>query len=118
MFSDVFSDPPIVAGAAAALRATAPELIGDEAASIAPMPAPLPKTSRPPAAIVTKPLPANALGAATSSVPPLTVVPPVYAFVPLRVNWPLPESANALLPMMFPANVVEPEDGATVNVAG
>ena len=40
------------------------------------MPAPLPKTSRPPAAIVTNPLPANALGAAISNVPPLTVVPP------------------------------------------
>ena len=53
-----------------------------------------------------------------SSVPPLTVVPPVYVFVPLRVNSPLPESANASLPMMFPANVVEPEDGATVSVEG
>ena len=120
MFPDALSYPPIVAGIdAAALRATAPELAGDEAASNAPMPAPLPKTSRPPAAIVTNPLPENALGAAMSSVPPLTVVPPVYVFVPLRVNWPLPESANALLPMMFPANVVvEPEDGATVSVAG
>ena len=116
MFPDPLSYPPSVAGAAAALKATAPEPIGDEAASNAPMPAPLPKTSRPPAATVTSPLPASALGAAMSSVPPLTVVPPVYVFVPLRVNSPLPESANALLPMMFPAKVVEPEDGATVNV--
>ena len=59
------------------------------------MPAPLPKTSRPPAAIVTNPLPDKALGAAMSNVPPLTVVPPVYVFVPLRVNSPLPESASA-----------------------
>ena len=42
----------------------------------------LPNTNRPPAAIVTDPLPASALGAAMSSVPPLTVVPPVYVFVP------------------------------------
>ena len=41
------------------------------------MPAPLPNTSRPPAAIVTSPLPDNAIGEAMSSVPPLTVVPPV-----------------------------------------
>ena len=53
-----------------------------------------------------------------SSVPPLTVVPPVYAFVPLSVNAPLPESANALLPTMFPANVVAPEAGFTVSVEG
>ena len=117
MFPDALSSPPIVAGAEAALKATAFELAGDEAASNAPMPAPLPKTSRPSAAIVTNPLPANALGAAMSSVPPLTVVPPVYAFVPLRVNSPLPEIANALFPMMFPAKVVvEPEDIATVSV--
>ena len=117
-FPDVLSYPPIVAGVAvAALSAISLELIGDEAASSAPMPAPLPKTNRPPAAIVTNPLPANALGVAMSSVPPLTVVPPVYVFVPLSVNAPLPESAKALLPMMLPANVVvEPEDGATVNV--
>ena len=80
-----------------------------------------PRRSPKPAArrrlIVTNPLPDNALAAAMSSVPPLTVVPPVYVFVPLRVNSPLPESANASLPMMFPANVVvEPEDVATVNV--
>ena len=67
------------------------------------MPAPLPNTSRPPAAIVTNPLPESALGAAMSSVPPLTVVPPEYVFVPLRVNAPLPERAKASLPMMFPA---------------
>ena len=117
MFPDVFSYPPIVTGIdAAALKATAPEAVGDEAASNAPMPAPLPNTSRPPAAIVTNPLPVSALGAAMSSVPLLTVVPPVYVFVPLRVNWPLPESANASLPVMLPANVVAPEEGATVNV--
>ena len=61
------------------------ELAGDEAASKAPIPAPLPN-NRPAAAIVTDPLPADALGAAMSSVPPLTVVPPVYVFVPLRVT--------------------------------
>ena len=88
MSSYPLSGPPSVAGPAAALNAIAPEVAGDEAASNAPIPAPLPKTSRPPAAIVTNPLPANALGEAMSSVPPLTVVPPVYAFVPLRVNWP------------------------------
>ena len=60
MLPDVFSYPPSVAGAAAALRATAPEPIGDEAASSEPIPAPLPKTNRPPAATVTKPLPASA----------------------------------------------------------
>ena len=63
MFPDVFSYPSIVAGAAAAaLKATASEPTGDEAASNAPMPAPLPNTNRPPAAIVTNPLPANASG--------------------------------------------------------
>ena len=77
MFSDALSYPSSVAGAAADARATAPESTGDEAASSDPMPAPVPNTSRPPAAIVTKPLPANALGAAMSSVPPLTVVPPL-----------------------------------------
>ena len=77
MFPDPLSDPPSVAGiAAAALRATAPEATSDEAVSNAPIPAPLPNTSRPPAAIVTKPLPDKVLGAAMSSVPPLTVVPP------------------------------------------
>ena len=48
MFPDALSYPPSVAGIdAAALRATAPEPTGDEAASKAPMPAPLPNTSRP-----------------------------------------------------------------------
>ena len=95
---DVFSSPPSVAGAdAAALGGTAPEPTGDEAASKAPMPAPLPKTNRPPAAIVTNPLPASGQGAAMSSVPPLTVVPPVYAFVPLRVDWPLPEKRQRIV---------------------
>ncbi len=117
MFPDVLSYPPSVAGTdAAALRATASEPIGGEAASIAPMPAPLPKTSRPPPLIDTIPVPDNALGAAMSSVPPLIVVPPVYVFDPLRVNSPLPESVNASPPMMFPANVVAPEAGFTVNV--
>ena len=68
-----------VAATAAALRDVVESLeeVGDEAARIAPIPAPVPNTSRPPAAIVTNPLPDNALGAAMSSVPPLTVVPPV-----------------------------------------
>ena len=78
MFPDVLSYPPIVAGVdAAALRATAPEPAGDEAESNAPIPEPLPKTSRPPPLIVINPLPGNALAAAMSSVPPLTVVPPL-----------------------------------------
>ena len=70
MFPDVLSYPPSVAGAdAAALKATASEPAGDEAESIAPMPAPLPKTSRPPPLIDTRPLPGKALAAAISSVP-------------------------------------------------
>ena len=59
-----------------ALRATSPEPTGNEAASSAPMPAPLPNTNRPPRLIVTNPLLDKALAAAMSSVPPLTVVPP------------------------------------------
>ena len=112
----------VVAATAAALRDVVESLeeVGDEAVRIAPIPAPVPNTSRPPAAIVTNPLPASALGAAMSSVPPLTVVPPVYVFDPLRVSSPLPESlvsTNAMLPLMFPANVVaEPADEATVSV--
>ena len=38
-------------------------------------------------------------------------------FVPLRVNAPLPESANALLLVMFPANVVEPEGGGRSQIS-
>ena len=98
MFSYPALISPTVAGAdAAALRAAAPEPAGDEAASNAPMPEPLPKTSRPPPLIVTNPLPGKALAAAMSSVPPLIVVPPVYVFVPLRVNSPLPESAKRIV---------------------
>jgi hypothetical protein len=78
MFPDVFSNPPIVAGAdTAALSATPLEPTGDEAPSNAPMPAPLPNTSRPPPPIVTNPLLGNALALVTASVLPLTVVPPV-----------------------------------------
>ena len=77
-FADVFSYPPIVAGVnAAALKATSPAPSGDEAVSNAPIPEPLPKTSRPPPLIDTKPLPGKALAAAISSAPPLINVPPL-----------------------------------------
>ena len=89
------------------------------------MPAPLPKTSRPPPLIFTNPLPGKALAAAISSVPPLTDVPPEYVFAPVRINSPLPEIVSATLPWeldsveftMFPANVVAPDVELTVNVA-
>ncbi len=62
MFSTLFPSGASVAGTeAAALNATAPELIGAEAASNAPMPAPLPNTSFPPPLIVTTPVLDNAL---------------------------------------------------------
>ena len=77
MFSYPAAIGTVACGVAAALRATAPEPIGDEAPSNAPMPEPLPSTSRPPPLIVTKPLLGKALAAVTSSVPPLTVVPPL-----------------------------------------
>ena len=58
MFPDALWYPPMVAGAAAAaLRATSAEPAGDEAESNAPIPEPLPKTSRPPPLIDTNPLP-------------------------------------------------------------
>ena len=65
MFPDGLSSPPIVAGAAAAaIKATAPELIGDEAPSNAPIPAPLPNTTSTPGPSVSLPILGNALGAA------------------------------------------------------
>ena len=77
MFSTALPIVPIIAcGVAAAINASGFEAIGGEAASSAPMPAPLPNTNRPPLPIVTNPLPDNALGLAMSSVPPLTFVPP------------------------------------------
>ena len=78
MFADVFSWPPIAAGTdAAALERNRTELIGDEAPSNAPIPAPPPKTSRPPLPIVIRPLLGSALAEVTASVAALIVVPPV-----------------------------------------
>ena len=75
MFPGVLS---IIAGTdTAALNATAPELIGDEAPSNAPIPEPPPRTSRPPLPIVTSPLLGNALADVTARVLALTVVPPL-----------------------------------------
>ena len=95
MFADVASSPPSVAGADAALKATAPALVGDETASNSPMPAPLPNTSRPPAVIVTNPLPATAW------------LPPLWPIAPLTISV-LPGVAVTLrlLPRMMGTAIV------------
>ena len=54
------------------------------------MPAPPSNTSRPPLPIVIKPLLGKALAPAKASVALLTVVPPLYLLVPLRINAPPP----------------------------
>ena len=76
---------------AAAPRAIAPELIGDEAPSNAPMPAPPPNTSRPPLPIVSKPLLGKALAAGHGERAGVDRRPAACSCsVPLRINAPPP----------------------------
>ncbi len=109
MFSKLFPIGASVAGiAAAALNAIAPELIGAEAPSSAPMPEPLPNTSFPPPPIVTTPVLDKALAEVIASVAALTFVPPVYVSAPLRIKSPPPLTLTdvpGLLSLMPPAIV-------------
>ena len=117
MFPDPLSYPPSVAGAdAAALKATASELAGDEAASSAPMPAPLPNTSRPPAAIVTSPLPDKRARGGDVERAAADGRPAVVCVRAAEGQFAAAGKCQRIVPMMFPAKLVEPADIATVNV--